>query len=160
MQIKRRPTKLNFSELLIDDVIRFFNLKQNQSLVVKTLPATHNQIEASRILASRAIQRIQYWNEQELVMKHLSFILKDVNFEDDRYSLFAERPISATIDNILLTGIVDFVVAEGIGRPYAPYFFIQEYKYARQGPESDPQAQLLGEMLVAQEINQNKQPVY
>ena len=86
--------------------------------------------------------------------------LKDVNFEDDRYSLFAERPISATIDNILLTGIVDFVVAEGIGRPYAPYFFIQEYKKARQGPESDPQAQLLGEMLVAQEINQNKQPVY
>jgi hypothetical protein len=54
---------------------------------------------------------------------------------------------------------VDFLVATGKSKPIQPFFFLHEYKRLR-GRENDPLAQLLVEMLAAQELNEHTSPLY
>ena len=149
-----RTSVNNFSSLLIDNLVEIFRLSKNPKLTFESIPNSSEQKAVLTKLVQKSAKGIEYWNEQELVMKYLSFIVDVADLIGQNYNIFAERNLSAKIDNIKLAGKVDFVVAKGQTSPDKPYFFIQEYKRSRQNTNSDPLAQLIGEMLVAQKLNE------
>jgi len=142
----------NFSTLNIQDLVDTFGLKKQDLSEISTIEATDSQKQELTGIINYAKDNIEYWNEQELIINHLAFILKIASLYGKNYSIFAERNISAVIDDYQLGGIVDLLVAKGKYEPRQPYFFIQEFKKAKN-PNGDPLSQLLGEMLVAQKLN-------
>ena len=143
----------NFSSLTLQNLTDITNIKTVDNLIFPSQELELDQdFMKDLILNSKNV--IDYWTEQELVMKQLSFILKKANLKGDSYDTFAERALSANVDGYDFGGYVDFVIAKGKYEPTKPYFFIQEFKKSRN-QSGDPLAQLLGEMLVAQELNQN-----
>lgn len=151
---------INFSKIKIDQLLLDFGLKQTNKLIfpvscfdlVKN--STTNELLQLQNLIQKSQNQIQYWNEQEIIINLIAPILAIADLNGDNYKTFFERQISSTVQNKKLTGTVDMMVAFGIHNPIKPYFFIQEYKRSKLGADSDPLAQLLAEMLVAQQINQ------
>ena len=82
-----------------------------------------------------------------------------VNFASKQSNFFAERPLSGLVENVEMSGKPDGIVASGFREPKTPYFCIQEYKKYKD-PEGDPAGQALAAMLVAQELNTHRFPVY
>ena len=148
----------NFSNLNMQDLADTFNLQHFQ-LAFSELGLLENQDKLIQKIVKNSSQKIMYWNEQELIMKHIAFILDIVDFSGDNFDAFAERNLSGFVEGVEFVGIMDFVVARGEYEPREPYFFIQEYKRFKMGENSDPQAQVLAEMLVAQVLN-NEKTVY
>ena len=150
-----RTAPNNFSTLNMQDMVDTFDLKKTNNI---SFPKSIERIKIEPLIL-RQINKfqndIENWNETELSLKQLGLILASVDFDGLEYSSFAERNLNAKIDHYYLNGNVDFVVAKGKYEPRNPYFFIQEFKKAKN-PSGDPLPQLLGEMLVAQELNQNK----
>jgi hypothetical protein len=145
----------NFSSLNIQDLIDFLGIQKVENLIFGVSQISEEQAQRAKKICQVPSEIINSWNEQELIIKHLALILDAANLEGSNFNTFAERSISAQVDKIEMCGIVDLVVAKGKYEPRNPYFFIQEYKRNKQGPNSDPLAQLLGEMLVAQVLNDN-----
>jgi len=110
-------------------------------------------------LKEQLIDDVAYWNEEELRVKFIAPLLNRVNFDQPAYKSFYERELKTIYDSQELSGTVDFIVAQGRGRPQMPYFFIQEHKREVDSP-NDPRGQLLVAMLVAQTINHQAHPVY
>ncbi|MCU0340001.1 MAG: hypothetical protein MUE30_08955 [Spirosomaceae bacterium] len=110
-------------------------------------------------LRQKLVISIDYYNEQELVMKVISPILNRVMFDGETFTGFSERPISAVIDGETLYGLPDLLIAHGTQEPETPYFCLHEYK---RGIESsgDPVGQCLAAMLVAQALNDLHLPIY
>ena len=144
----------NFSGLSIQNLINVFNIKRTDDLTFPRCELDLDQEKLSSIIASSRT-KIDYWTEQELVIKHLSLIFNIANLEGENYSTFAQRQISATVEGYNFGGYVDFVVAKGQYEPTVPYFFVHEFKKSLN-QSGDPFAQLLGELMVAQELNQSK----
>lgn len=117
---------------------------------------TKNNIEELR---ERIFDFVDFWNEDELKMQAISRILDIVKYTNEEYTVFSQRPIKATVNDIELYGRVDFMLAKGRQKPIQPYFFIHEYKQERKG-DSDPKGQLLAELLAAQSNNENEFPMY
>lgn len=107
-----------------------------------------------------AIDLIDSWSEQELLLRYISFILEFAHFSQAYYQPFAQRPLKAEVNAIWLSGVVDFMVASGKYEPEAPYFLLHEYKRSRFGYDQDPVGQLLATMVAAQALNNNGHPVY
>ena len=145
----------NFSNLNMQDLVDTFGLKILDSLEFPSTKVLDSQKDKMLEISSVSSQQIDIWNEQELIIKHISLILNTAKIEGENYNTYAERTITGKIDDIEMTGVVDFLVARGQFQPREPYFFIQEYKKNKLGPSSDPLAQLLGEMLVAENLNKN-----
>ncbi len=116
--------------------------------------ATIENFEIERLKEAQNIAqyRINDWNEETLKMHFISAVLNLVNFNTDRYSAFADEKIEAELDNVILTGKADWFVASGMYKPEVPYFFFHEYKQ-RNRPKSDPEGQLLAEMVAARHLN-------
>ena len=150
-----RTSVNNFSTLNMQDLVDSFNLLHFQ-LEFPDSEILPGQLELMEKIARNSSQKIMYWNEQELIMKHIAFILDIVSLSGQSYDTFAERNLSGLVEGIEFGGIVDFLVARGEYEPRNPYFFIQEYKRFKMGAASDPQAQVLAEMLVAQVLNNEK----
>ena len=144
----------NFSGLSIQNLINVFNIKRTDDLTFPRAELDLDQEKLSSIIASSRT-KIDYWTEQELVIKHLSLIFNIANLEGENYSTFAQRQISAIVEGYNFGGYVDFVVAKGQYEPTVPYFFVHEFKKSLN-QSGDPFAQLLGELMVAQELNQSK----
>ena len=113
------------------------------------------------IIWQDAFAKIDGWQEEELKMKFISFVIRLGHLEDsDRYSTYFERAIEATVAGHFLKTKTDFMVATGIlDLPQKPYFHFQEWKRHRD-PNGDPVGQLLTAFLIAQETNQNARPLY
>ncbi len=165
MAKKRNST--SFERWTIDAVRRelgFTRIKHHPQLqsVVQASPKL-NAAEKSLVEQHRSnlIEHIERWNEQELQVFFIGHILAMVNFEDEaaEYRPFMQRSLTATIDDITLTGRVDFMVATGYGEPMQPYFFLHEYKKER-GIDNDPLAQLLASMAAAQHLNDSPKLIY
>ena len=107
------------------------------------------------------VERIDGWREEELKMNFIAFVLKLGHFNsNEKVSGYYGRIISADIDGQFLKVKTDFMLAKGIlDMPEKPYFHFQEYK-KQKDPYGDPTAQLIEAMLIAQELNQNKKPIY
>jgi len=113
-------------------------------------------------LRRRAESEIEAWNEEELKMRYLSFIVEFADYvdEDREYRVYYERPLNAEVEGHKINVIVDFMIAKGV-RDYiqTPYFCFHEYKREKKYND-DPVAQVLLAMLAAQELNKNEKPLY
>lgn len=90
--------------------------------------------------------------EEELKAKFLIPIFNRIDFEKDGISDWYERSLKAKVSSTTIGGTTDFLVAKGIDEPEKPIFFIQEFKKTKT--KSDPEYQLLAEMLVALNMNE------
>ena len=108
-----------------------------------------------------AFAKIDGWQEEELKMKFISFVIRLGHLDDsDKYSTYFGRTIEATAEGRFLKTKTDFMVAAGIlDLPQKPYFHFQEWKKHRD-PNGDPVGQLLTAFLIAQEINHHAHPLY
>jgi hypothetical protein len=104
---------------------------------------------------------VDTWNEDELELFFIGPILKlFCNYRGGDFMMYSQREISAQINGIILKVKSDFMLAKGDGEVLQiPYFCFHEYKRTKKNP-SDPIAQLLQAMLIAQEMNKNGKPVY
>jgi hypothetical protein len=113
------------------------------------------------LIFNDACQNIGGWHEEDLKMKFICFVLRLGNLVDNQhFHTYFERTIETTVEGRFLKVKTSFMLAKGIlDMPQVPYFHFQEYK-RQTDPNGDPIAQVLEAMLIAQEINQNKQPIY
>ena len=112
-------------------------------------------INQQRLLLADRLEDI---NEETLKMSFISLILNLVQFNGANYTAFADEKLEAEFDNFILTGRVDWFVAKGKYKPQTPYLFLQEYKRTKRAA-SDPEGQLLAEMLTARKLNSTTEPM-
>lgn len=101
-------------------------------------------IEANRLF-------VLSYSEEELKIKFIGPLLNKVHYQFGEVRDWYQRPLRARINQAILNGYVDFMVAKGVKEPERPYFFIQEFKKTKI--DIDPEDQLLAEMLVAMALN-------
>jgi hypothetical protein len=102
--------------------------------------------------------RIDDWNEEGLKMNFIAPLLSYVKFNSEKYTAFADEKFEAEVGDYLLTGKLDWFVAKGLYKPEAPIFFLQEFKRAKGNP-SDPDGQILAEMLACRTLNDQENEV-
>jgi len=108
-------------------------------------------------LLAQEINFIRIYNEEDLKVHFVSPILNKVNFKSLNHKIrdFYEETLTYETNDFILRGVTDFVVAKGLEYPEKPYFFIQEFKKGLQ--YSNPEPQLLAELISAVELNDLKQ---
>jgi hypothetical protein len=111
------------------------------------------QLQKALVLGGRS------WNEVELENKFISPLIMLVDFDNPRFAYFLERELHGVVGAYEFLGRVDGMIASGFRNPHQPYFCLSEYK-KHQEPPGDPAAQTLAAMLVAQELNEHRAPVY
>ncbi len=94
---------------------------------------------------------IDNYIEYQLFGYFINPLLHKVYFYGDNYREWLQEEISGIVNNIKITGILDFMVASGTEEAKIPYFFIQEFK--RSSSAKHPKGQLLAQMAVAIENN-------
>ncbi len=99
------------------------------------------------------------WNATELENKFISPLIMAAKIDDRKIGYFLERPLSGTVGDYTLSGVVDGMIATGLRDPEIPYFCMHEYK-RNVDNEGNPDAQALAAMLAAREQNENQKAVY
>ncbi len=118
--------------------------------------------EATRLrrLAEKLRIHAHDWNEEELKIYFIAFLLDFIEFYQPSYRPFLERELSVNYaEEKKLWGVADFLVASGTQFPKEPVFFLHEYK-KQLDTSNDPLGQLLAEMIAAQELNSRPHPIY
>ncbi|OQY44821.1 MAG: hypothetical protein B6242_11805 [Anaerolineaceae bacterium 4572_78] len=110
-------------------------------------------------LQYKLILNVHDWNEAELMQNFIGPVFALVDYTTNKFNLFGERKFGGMVDGIEMSGKPDGMIASGFRLPEKPYFCFQEYKRFKD-PEGDPAGQCLAPMLVAQEINEHKHPIY
>jgi hypothetical protein len=155
----------NWSEAQLIDTFGLDKLNKPTPLMQEWLAAQIVVTEMEQVIIQRicnfAIENIEAWNEEDLKMNFIAFIIDLANLRATKtIRTFYDKVISATVNNIFLKVKTDFMIAEGIlNLVKKPYFHFQEYKREKY-PQGDPLAQLIAAFLIAQEINQNGKPLY
>lgn len=121
---------------------------------------TEPEIQFLNALAERSEPYIDSWNEAELQQKFINKVVNLVDFDmpEHRCTYFAERYLSATINEYTLYGFADWMVAEGVTQPSHPYFFMHEYKPEGE-KQIDGRGQLLALMMAARALNNDNAPI-
>ena len=157
--------KRNWTE---SDVMATFGLRplteDQLPLLQAWLAAPGSLLENERseleALRRKLEQNVRFWNEEELKMGFLAFILDMADYNGPGYRAFFDREISAVVGKETLSVKADYMLATGIGElVQTPYFCFHEYKRHKKGAD-DPAAQLLLAMLIAREANQDQKPIY
>lgn len=158
--------KSDFREWTLDKIEDTFGLKQVRRLpILEELLAFEYQADAyeTRYLAHLGETYVELggddWNEIELENKFISPLIVFSDISNQKYSYFLERDLSTTIGEYQLSGRVDGMIATGFRNPKVPYFCLSEYK-RQTDPDGDPRGQALIAMLVAQQLNENKKPIF
>ncbi len=120
---------------------------------------TEREEETLLRLQEKLKKYVDIWNEQELIIKFISFIIELVDFDNQQFKSFANRKLKGKIQNKEVSGEVDLMIASGEYEPKEPYFCLHEYK-KEKGTDNDPLGQLLIAMMTASALNGNKLPVY
>ena len=150
-----------YSKIKFDDLNSLVDIEENFSqdifndwFIDSTLDV--NTIKFLEKLLALEGNNIKSYNEEDLKMKFLSPIFTHINFTNLEYKFrdFYEYSIEYKTDNFIFSGITDFVLSKGIKYIQKPYFFIQEFKKGRV--ISDPEPQLLAELIGAVELNKQK----
>jgi hypothetical protein len=163
-----KDTVKDFSSWDTDDLERAFGLRRvlDFPLLQEWMHVPAAKLDDST-MAQLELRREQLdlyadsWNEDELKFHFIAPLVTLVNFSIEEHNIhaFTQRNLAAVVNDIELSGRVDFVVATGKTKPIQPFFFLHEYKKEFAG-NSDPRAQLLAEMLAARELNQMDYPMY
>ncbi len=116
------------------------------------------ELESLRLLT---FQQVETWNEDELKFMSISPLINLAKFGgwNKEYKVFTQRRLSAVINDIEVSGIVDCMVSTGKQTPKHPFFFVHEYKQERKR-DNDPLGQVLVEMIAAQAKNETDHPIY
>ena len=124
-------------------------------------PAEVSELEQQILLRFQRVLEfnVHDWNEYELDTHFIGPMFSLVDFSTSEFNHFGQREISAMVDDILLYGRVDGMVASGRREPELPFFAFQEYK-RNLDPNGDPAGQCLAAMLVGQALNQYPFPIY
>ncbi len=155
----------SFNHWIIDEVEEKFNLTQKETLPAleewlnnpETVSDNHRQSLLK--LRQRLRDYVNGWNEVEMKMMFLSFLIDLADYSTAKYHPFFERSLIAKINNEQIGGVVDMLIAQGKTVPKHPFFCLHEYKPSIPSSK-DPTAQTLIAMLVAQYLNNNGKPVY
>jgi hypothetical protein len=120
----------------------------------------------------RGLKKIKTWSEEDLKMKFISHILElGLIMEDENFTTFFDKKLTARVDSYELSVKADFVVAKGyLDYMERPFFHFQvegernpdevgKYK-PQKNPTGDPMAQLLEAFLIGQELNNDNKPLY
>jgi hypothetical protein len=161
------PIKINFKDCDRYFLDKTFNLNQIRHIEMLDLwlkkkdEYTINEHEdyILKKIQDILIDRVDDWNEQELIELFVGTVFALVSFNSNEYGMFSERPISAVVGDYELSGNPDAIIAKGRRRPEIPYFCFHEYKKEKESI-GDPAGQCLAAMLVAQELNNNQKPIY
>jgi hypothetical protein len=131
-------------------------------LSITTHPLKPSFQEIFDILLEEINDKGDQWNEEELKMKFIAFLLFIAEIEEKgKIQAFYERPLAAVINGHKINVKTDCMVATPLGKntPREPYFFLQEFKKSK-GDKFDPEAQMLAAMAIAQEQNTKAIPIY
>jgi hypothetical protein len=153
----------------VDNLAEAFNIQAVDDCQVltgwlrTTATLSAYELETVEVLRQKLVKSGSNWNEEELKIQFIGVLLYVADIDEDKkIKTFFERPLSAIVRDIPLSVIADCVVAspKGLGgSPRSPYFFLQEYKKSK-GDKQDPEGQMLTAMIIAQELNQDGQPLY
>jgi len=146
----------------LDDIFEIKQISESELLTAWTSSKKEiSEIEKKNIENLRLIlkENINSWNEDELKFHFISPFIHLVNFINKKYKSFTQRILKTTINDLEVSGKVDYMVASGKQKPKTPYFFLHEYKPSRKAI-NDPDGQLLIAMFVAQTVNNNNKPMY
>ena len=108
----------------------------------------------------RQLERnVNGWNEETLKMKFIAFIIDMAQYDTDIFQGFFETEMSGILQGRPIKVITDFMVARYIADLVEqPFFYFHEYKPKKKS--TDPIAQVLLAMLLAQDKNQDDKPIY
>ena len=166
MAVQRKESKYSEADLVDAFGLKKFSGNAKMALMSEWTKAETTLDDYESRLFERKLAKaqnsIEWWQEEDLKMKFISFILDLAYMEEDNdlYISYFEKTISATVDNLFLKVKTDFMLANGVmDKPKKPYFHFQEYKKLKD-PNGDPVAQLIEAFLIAQELNQNGKPLY
>jgi hypothetical protein len=155
-----------FSKWTKEEIETEFHLKKDieNQLINEwiTIVSTVSGEEKVRLkqLSQKLLNHVHDWNEEELKVYFIAFLLDFVDFYQESYRPFLERDLSVQYEEgKRLWGNADFLVASGSQSPKEPFFFIHEYK-KQLDTSNDPLGQLLAEMVAAQKLNQHPHPIY
>ena len=158
-------TQSDFREWTLEKIDEIFGLKQVfqttllDELLLYSIEVSSYEEQYIKDLQAHFILGGDDWNEVELENKFISPLIVFASKPTERYSYFLERDLSIEIDNYMLSGQVDGMIASGFRSPKKPYFCLNEYKKCTD-PNGDPRGQALISMMVAQKLNDNKFPIY
>ncbi|OQY44092.1 MAG: hypothetical protein B6242_13450 [Anaerolineaceae bacterium 4572_78] len=156
---------LNFSEctlIKLDDMFGLEILDDNPILQNwLTGQVEINDFEERTLYVYQEVLKryVHDWYEIELLQHFIGPMFTLVNFSSKKFGIFSERYLEGVVDDITLKGNPDGMIASGFRQPKKPYFCFQEYKKHRD-PHGDPAGQGLAAMLVGQEMNGYKHPLY
>jgi hypothetical protein len=124
-------------------------------------PAELSDLERQILIRFQAVLEfnVHDWNEHELDSHFIGPVFALADFSTREFNHFSQRDLSATVDNTLLYGRVDGMVASGWREPELPFFAFQEYK-RNLDPNGDPAGQVLAAMLAGQALNNQAFPMY
>lgn len=164
--MKKTPLK-SYKDWQAEEVEKAFGLKRLRTLPflenVKSIKFDANSphkptIEKYRL---KALDLIEGWNEDEYKFLFISPYLTLVDYTNEYYNVFTQRPMSVQYDNNTKTtsGKVEWMLARGRQIPEKPHFFLHEYK-PEKNRDNDPLGQLLIAMVGAQIVNKDDHPIY
>lgn len=156
----------SFKYWRIAQLEKTFNLKRLRNceqlekwLNAKEITITDVEQKFAEELQDFAFDRISSWSEQDLIFKLIAPIFNLIKFDTEEYGTFNEWQLKAVVNGINLKGTVDLMIATGKYEPEIPYFCLHEYK-KEKGTDNDPVGQMLSEMIAAQQLNKDDEPVY
>ncbi len=155
-----------FSQWTVEEIEQEFCLQDDrdyqllQEWITVSPSLSDDEISLLRRLSQKLLTYVHDWNEEELKMYFIAFLLDLVDFYQPHYRPFLERELSVEYaKGKKLWGKTDFLVATGKQTPKKPFFFLHEYK-KQADTSNDPLGQLLAEMVAAQTANINTHPIY
>lgn len=156
----------SFSQWTVEEIEQEFSLQADrtyqplQEWITVSPALSDDEISQLRHLSQKLLTHVHDWNEEELKIYFIAFLLDLVDFYQPHYRPFLERELTVEYgEGKKLWGVIDFLVASGKQTPKQPFFFLHEYK-KQADTSNDPLGQLLAEMVAAQLANLHPQPIY
>ena len=163
----RKTADKPFNDWQAEEVEEAFGIKKLRTLPILEhfatlrLAADDSLRPSLERLRLKALDYIDGWNEDEYKFLFISPLLNFIDFHNEYYSVFTQRPMSVQYDNGTknTSGKVEWMLARGRQTPKQPHFFLHEYK-PEKNRDNDPLGQLLIAMVAARELNKDDNPIY
>ena len=107
-------------------------------------------------LIDKNIELINLYDEEDLKVNFIVPLILKIDFFMIKNKIrgFYHESLKYETDKFIFNGKVDFILSKGLIKSEKPYFFIQEFKKGKKN--SDPEPQLLAELISAVELNKEK----
>ena len=120
-----------FSQWTVEEIEQEFCLQDDrdyqllQEWITVSPSLSDDEISLLRRLSQKLLTYVHDWNEEELKMYFIAFLLDLVDFYQPHYRPFLERELSVEYaKGKKLWGKTDFLVATGKQTPKKPFFFL------------------------------------